>query len=151
MAIGFSNRFDFSPLIGWELDHVTIDKYHLMFWFENGNALLNVADRCSFKSSDGTVTFSYEIYGSNKSLNIDRILRTKIAGIRIVTKDQFNLVFENGDVLSIYDNPEFRSWWFLGGRRNDPSTQRTSWTLDIGDWEPEDLSDAEWESRRLQS
>jgi hypothetical protein len=34
MAIGFSDRFDFSPVIGWELYQVTIDKYHLMFWFE---------------------------------------------------------------------------------------------------------------------
>jgi len=151
MAIGFSSRFDFSPLIGWELYQVTIDKYHLMFWFENENALMNVADRCSFKSSDGTVTFSYEIYGSHKSLNIDRVLRTKIAEVRILTKDRLDLVFENGDVLSVYDNPELRSWWFLGGRQNDPTTRRTSWSLHIGDWEPEDLSDAERESRRSQN
>jgi hypothetical protein len=35
MAIGFTQRFDFSPIIGWELYQVTIDKYHMMFWFEN--------------------------------------------------------------------------------------------------------------------
>ena len=82
MAIGFSNRFDFTPIVGWELYQVTIDKYHLMFWFENKHALLNVADRCSFKSADGTVNFSYEIYGSDKSLNVDRILRVKVAEVR---------------------------------------------------------------------
>ena len=148
MAIGFSSRFDFSAIIGWELYQVTIDKYHLMFWFEDERALLNVADRCSFKSSDGTVNFSYEIYGSHKSLNVDRILRTKITEVRIITKDQLDLVFENADVLSIYDNPELRSWWFLGGRQNEPTIQRTSWSLHIGDSEPEALSDLDWQNRR---
>lgn len=135
MAIGFTQRFDFSPIIGWELYQVTIDKYHVMFWFEDERALLNVADRFSFTSSDGAVDFVYEIYGSHKSLNVDCILRTKIADARIVSKDQLDLVFENGDVLSIYDNPEFRSWWFLGGRQNEPATKRTTWSFGIGDQE----------------
>jgi hypothetical protein len=148
MAIGFSNRFDFSPIVGWELYQVTVDKYHLMFWFENERALLNVADRCSFKSADGTVNFSYEIYGSHKSLNVDRILRVKVAEVRVVTKEQLDLVFENGDVLSIYDNLDLRSWWFLGGRQDEPMTRRTSWSLHIEDWEPEDLSDADRQNRR---
>src|SRR5262249_6873563 len=138
----------FSAIIGWELYQVTIDKYHLMFWFENERALLNVADRCSFKSSDRTTNFSYEIYGSHKSLNVDRILRTKITEVRIITKDQLDLLFENGDVLSVYDIPALRSWWFLGGRQDEPMIQRTSWSLHIGDWEPEDLSDLDWQNRR---
>src|SRR5207248_3881088 len=100
MAIGFSDKFDFSPIVGWELYQVTIDKYHLMFWFENGHALLDVADRCSFKSSAGSVNLSYEIYGTHKSLNVDRILRTKVTEVRVITKDQLDLLFENGDILS---------------------------------------------------
>ncbi len=116
MAIGFSDNLDFSQIVGWELYQVTIDKYHIMFWFEGERSLLNVADRFSFRSADGTITFMYEIYGSDKFLNIDRILRVKISEVRVITKDQLELVFENGDVLSIYDNPDFRSWWFLGGR-----------------------------------
>ena len=84
MAIGFSDRFDFSPIIGWELYQVTIDKYHVMFWFENENCLLNVADRFSFTSADKTVSYIYEIYGAQKSLNLDRILRVKVADIRII-------------------------------------------------------------------
>ena len=113
MAIGFSDRFDFSPIIGWELYQVTINKYHIMFWFENGHALLNVADRFSFQSSEGSVIFTYEVYGDRKFLNVDRILRSKIVDARIISKDQLDLIFENGDTLSVYDNPEFRSWWFL--------------------------------------
>jgi hypothetical protein len=148
MAIGFTQRFDFTPIIGWELYQVTIDKYHIMFWFEAEHALLNVADRFSFRSSDGAVSFSYEIYGGHKSLDIDRILRTKIAEARTISKDQLDLVFENGDVLSIYDNPEFRSWWFLGGRQNDPITNRTSWSFAIGDQELEDLTEQEYQDRR---
>ena len=143
MAIGFSDRFDFHPIIGWQLDQVTIDKYHVMFWFENGLALLNVADRFSFHASNRSIDFVYEIYGGQKFLNVDRILRTKIICIRVVNKDQLDLVFENGDTLSIYDNPNFRSWWFLGGRELDPSTQRTDWSLDIGDSEFADMTEEE--------
>lgn len=148
MAVGFSERFDFAPIIGWELYQVTIDKYHIMFWFEDENALLNVADRFSFRSSDGAVNFSYEIYGNQKSLNVDRILRTKIVEVSIVSKDQLDLMFENGNVLSIYDNPEFRSWWFFGGRQNDPTIQRTTWSFAIGDQDPEDLTEQEYQDRR---
>lgn len=148
MAIGFSNHFDFRPIVGWELYQVTIDKYHVMFWFENENALLNVADRFSFKSFDGAVDFTYEIYGNQKSLNLDRILRVKIATTRIVTIDQLDLIFENGDILSIHDNPELRSWWFLGGRQLDPLIQRANWSFEIGDCEPDELTEDAWQRRR---
>jgi hypothetical protein len=151
MAIGFSDRFDFSPIVGWELSQVTIDKYHVMFWFEGESCLLNVADRFSFTSADKTVSYTYEIYGAQKSLNLDRILRVKVADVRIIAKDQLDLVFETGDILSVYDNPEFRSWWFLGGRHLDPASQRTRrshWTLSIGDSEAEDLTEAEIRERQ---
>ena len=148
MAIGFTDRFDFSPIIGWELYQVTIDRYHVMFWFEGDRALLNVADRFSLKSLDGLLNFSYEIYGSHKFLNVDRILRIKITEVRIITKDQLDLLFENGDILSVYDNPEFRSWWFLGGRQDDPIAPRTTWALSIRDSNLEDLADAEYQDRR---
>jgi len=147
MAVGFSDQLDFAPVIGWELDHVTIDKYHIMFWFQIDSALLNVADRFSYRSSDGLVEYSYEIYGTQKTLNVDRILRTKIVATRVITKDQLDLTFEIGDILSIYDNPEFRSWWFLGGRKNDPLTQRIGWSLSIGDLEVDDLTDEEQQDR----
>ena len=148
MAIGFSDCFDFRPVIGWELEQVTIDKYHVMFWFDRDRALLNVADKFSFRSSDGSIDFLYEIYGARKSLKVDSILRTKVADVRVVTKEQLDLIFENGDVLSVYDNPQFRSWWFLGGRELDPPTQRTKWSLHIGDREFDDLTEGERQNRQ---
>jgi hypothetical protein len=149
MAIGFSDRFDFNPIVGWELYQVTIDKYHVMFWFEGGLALLNVADRFSFKSIDGAVSFAYQIYGDNKVMNVDRILRVKITNVRIVTKDQLDLIFQNGDVLSVYDNPEFRSWWFLSGRQLAPLIQSTDrWSFEIGDFDIEDLTEEQIQKRR---
>jgi len=119
-----------------------------MFWFDDEHALLNVADRFSFRSSDGSVDFEYEIYGDQKIMNLDRVLRLKITQVRVASKDQLDLVFSNGDVLSIFDNPELRSWWFLGGRVFDPPLQRTSWSYEIGDSEPDDLSEAEYFFRR---
>jgi hypothetical protein len=153
MAIGFSDRFDFSSIVGWELYRVTIDKYHVTFWFEDESCLLNVADRFSFTSADKTVSYTYEIYGIKKSLNLDRVLRVKIADVCIITKDQLDLVFETGDILSVYDNPEFRSWWFLGGRYLDPPGQRKDWSrweiaLSIGDSEVEDLTEGEIRERQ---
>jgi hypothetical protein len=108
---------------------------------------LNIAERCSFRSSDGSVNFTYEIYGPAKFLNVDRILRTKIAAIRIVTKDQLDLVFDHGDVLSVYDDPDSRSWWFLGEREMLPSQGWSPFKFEIGDWEPEDLTDEERQIR----
>jgi hypothetical protein len=146
MAIGFSVRFDFSPIVGWELYQVTIDKYHVVFWFENENCLRNVADRFSFISADKTVSYIYEIYGAQKFLNLDRILRVKVADVRIITRDQLDLVFETGDILSVYDNPEFRSWWFLGGRNSDPTCPEDEWSLSIEG--SEHLTEAEIRERQ---
>jgi hypothetical protein len=139
MTIGFKNLSDFFPIIGWELYQVIIDKYHVVFLFENESALLNISDRFSFKSVDDLVNFSYEIYGDSKTLNIDRILRMKINDIKIYSQNRLDLIFENGDVLSVYDNPKFRSWWFLGGREFDPSLQTTQWSFEISDLESDDL------------
>jgi hypothetical protein len=63
-----------------------------------------VADRFSFTSTDKSVNYTYEIYGPQKALNVDRILRVKVTDVRIITKDQLDVVFETGDVLSVYDN-----------------------------------------------
>jgi hypothetical protein len=43
MVSGFRSAEDFQPVIGWQLYQVTLDKYHVMFFFENGWQLLNVA------------------------------------------------------------------------------------------------------------
>lgn len=147
MAIGFSENFDFSPIIGWELDQVTLDKYHVMFWFENGHSLLNVADRFSFHSADGTISYDYTIYEDNKFLNVDRILRLPIREAKVVSKDRLDLIFDNGDVLSVYDNPKFCSWWFLGGSYNLPEGGKAPYTIHIADSEIEDLSDEERKER----
>jgi hypothetical protein len=64
----------------------------------------------------------------------------------IVNKDQLDLVFENGDILSIYDNPEFRSCWFLDGREIESTTPR----LQTGDLEPDDMTEEEIQARRAQ-
>lgn len=118
-----------------------------MFWFENGHALLNVADRFSFHSADGAIDYEYTVYDENKYLNVDRILRLPILEAKVVSKDRLNLIFENGDVLSVYDNPEFRSWWFLGGSYNLPEGGQAPYTFEIGDWEIEDLSVEEIQER----
>lgn len=149
MTLGFSARFDFTPIVGWELCQVTVDKYHIMFWFENGRALLNVADRFAYRSADGQTSYQYEIYGLNKLLNVDRILRLKVIDVLVASIDRLDLVFENQDILSIYDNPELRSWWFLGSSAPfDWPPVTTQWTLSIGDIEPEEASDDELLQRR---
>ncbi len=148
MAIGFSERFDFRPIIGWELDQVKIDKYHVMFFFENEHALLNVADRFSFRSADNAVRYEYTIYGDQKSLNVDSILRVRVREIKIVSKDRLDLIFENGDVLSVYDNPEFCSWWFLGGSENLPGGGTSPYTFEISDMDEDCMTETEREERR---
>jgi hypothetical protein len=136
MGVGFETAGDFSPIVGWELYQVTFDKYHVMFWFENGRGLLNVADRFSYRSSDGAISYTYEIYGSAKAANFDRIQRESIKRVNIVSKRQLDLIFVNGDKLTINDNPEFRSWWiFLRAPSSEPPKESPIvWA--IGDDDP---------------
>jgi hypothetical protein len=150
MAAGFDNSIDFTPILGWELYQVTIDKYHVMFWFENGRSLLNVADGFTFEPGDGLPACTYAIYGEHKSLAIDNILRVRIAAVQVRSRDALELTFESGDKLIVHDTPDLRSWWFLGGQHADPATGRTEWAFEIGDREPEDMTDDEMQ-RRLQN
>jgi hypothetical protein len=115
MAWGFHSAADFSFLVRWELFQVRVDKYHIMFFVNNEWGLLNVADRFSYRAVDGSINYTYEIYGNEKYLNVDRILRTQVCDVSVYSKDRLDIAFANGDVLSVYDNPSFRSWWFIGG------------------------------------
>ncbi|NIJ42039.1 hypothetical protein FHS78_002330 [Parvibaculum indicum] len=136
MVLGFQPEMDFQRLIGWELSEVTIDKYHVMFFFNNNHDLLNIADSFSYRSADGSSCYTYEIYGERQFLDVAAILRTAISGVEIVSRSELKLVFETGCSISVFDNPRFRSWWFM------PVTEagRKFW---ISDKDLDELTDEE--------
>jgi hypothetical protein len=136
MVLGFSPSEEYEKVVGWELYQVTVDKYHVMFWFENGHALLNIADRFSYRSADRRIEYTYEIYGTAKSLQIDRILRVPIKWIAIASERQLELRFANGDVLTVHDNPEFRSWWFMKFSHDSQSPRPSLTVWKLGDEDP---------------
>jgi hypothetical protein len=109
---GFRSAEDFRPVVGWELCEVTLDKYHVMFLFENGWQLLNVAHAFSYRSADGSVAYTYEVDGPRHSIEVHRILRERVAAVEVRAKDRLALIFENGDELTVHDTPDLRSWWF---------------------------------------
>ncbi len=61
MTLGFGNGHKREALqqelIGWELYQVQVDKYHIMFWFEDGHCLLNVAWRFAYISAEKLTTY----------------------------------------------------------------------------------------------
>jgi hypothetical protein len=113
MVAGFKDAEDFAPVIGWELYQITLDKYHVMFLFENGWQLLNVAHCFSHRSRDRTVEYTYETGGADNTNRLDRLLRTRITKVFVQSERELVLVFENGDELIVYDHPRFCSWWFM--------------------------------------
>jgi hypothetical protein len=113
MALGFHADQDFSPVIGWELYQVTLDKYHVMFYFEGGCQLLNIANGFSHESVETALHYTYEIYGTRKRLEIDRLLRQRVVSVTIRSSDRLALSFSNNDVLVVHDDPAMTSWWFM--------------------------------------
>src|SRR5882672_5266201 len=101
-------------LPGWELYQVHIDKYHVMFWFEDCHCLLNVAFRFSYCASDGSISYVYDVQapGDRKSLAVDELLRRSIAAVEAHDERRLDLIFDSGDVLQVHDSPEMRSAWF---------------------------------------
>lgn len=145
MAVGFSAAHNFDPIIGWELYQVTIDKYHIMFWFNDGRDLLNVANKFSYSSADDAVNFVYDIYGPEKLIAIDRILRQAILSWKIASKNELIITFENGDQLSVLDNPKIRSWWFISEAKTYGEMPNDSFCL--SDSEYDDLTQAQIDER----
>jgi hypothetical protein len=142
MAYGFRPDQDFSSVVGWCLEQVTIDMYHVMFHFNSGWALLNIASSFSYRSAGGDVQYSYRIYGPDdeKRLNVAALLRQSIKSVRVVDAGSLELSFGNGDVLLVHDDPDMRSWWFMGGSTEEDWTTRR---INISDWELDDLSDSD--------
>jgi hypothetical protein len=138
MTLGFSSPERLQKLRAelptWELYQVQVDKYHVMFWFQNGHCLLNAAFRFGFRSSDGSIGYVYDVQapGDRKFLNVDSILRHRIVTVEAVDERQLSLVFDTGDTLIIHDSPEERSAWFY---RYDPRNHGGPllWSVDDDD------------------
>lgn len=113
MVAGFQDARDFAPVVGWELYQVTLDKYHVMFFFENGWQLLNVAHRFSHRSHDRQVDYSYQTGGEGNFNQLDRLLRERVSEVIILSERELILAFENGDELVVHDDPQVCSWWFM--------------------------------------
>jgi hypothetical protein len=133
MTLGFASPDRFlklkQELPGWALYQVHIDKYHVMFWFEDGHCLMNVAFRFSYHTSDGSFSYVYDVQapGDRKSLVVERLLRRSIAVVEANDERHLDLVFESGDVLRVHDSPEMRSAWFY---RYDPKSRRVIWFVE---------------------
>lgn len=86
-----------------------------MFLFNGAWDFLNVASKFSYRSASGDIQYTYDIYGGDqdKYLNITRILYEEIVAVEIVSIEELQMTFKNGDTLSILDNPEVKSWWFV--------------------------------------
>lgn len=138
MTIGFSSPERVSKLqqelLTWELYQVGIDKYHVMFWFEGGLCLLNAAFRFSFRSSDGSLEYVYDVQapGDRKTLNVESILRHRVMSVEALDERRLALVFDTGDTLIIHDNPKMRSAWFM---RFDPKNRNYLWVEEDADGE----------------
>jgi len=145
MTLGFSNSRRREALVrelcGWELYQVQVDKYYVMFWFQNGWCLLNVAWRFAYVSADHLTAFTYDVKaeGGRKALEVDRILRKQISAIDFPDDWEMHLVFDNGDTLIIFDQPHMRSCWFYryDGAQFDARSAPVVWSID--DEEPEDV------------
>ena len=129
MVSGFSNAEDFQPVVGWELYQVTLDKYHVMFFFENGWQLLNVAYAFSYRSADGAVAYTYEVECAGGTIEVDRILRERITQVEVTARDRLAIIFANGDALTIHDTPEYRSWWFQPMSDPEYPAKARGWSL----------------------
>ncbi|MEL7480101.1 MAG: DUF6188 family protein [Pseudomonadota bacterium] len=129
MVSQFHSTQDFEPLIGWELDRVTLDKYHVMLFFNNGWNLLNIASAFSHRSSDGKVDYTFDIYGDEAAQQVSRLLRETIVGLSIRRPDRLTLMFSNEDEFDVHDHPEFCSWWIMPVDDPERPDHKLSWSI----------------------
>ncbi|WP_289044262.1 hypothetical protein [uncultured Aliiroseovarius sp.] len=117
MTLGFSDKHRLAKLKAemetWELYQVEIDKYHVMFWFENGHCLLNVAYRFEFESNHSSESYVYDVQatGTRKFLCVEPILREQVKSVVALDERRLALEFNQGKLI-IHDSPKMRSAWF---------------------------------------
>ncbi|WP_158269955.1 hypothetical protein [Litoreibacter ponti] len=110
-----------TELMTWELYQVTIDKYHVMLWFEGGNCLLNVSYRFEFvgKAEDQDYVYDVQASGNRKLLTVEPILRQRIKSVSAPDDRRLVLEFDGGSLI-IHDSPKMRSAWFYRYDPRDP-------------------------------
>ena len=117
MTLGFGEKHRLDKLKAeletWELYQVEIDKYHVMFWFENGHCLLNVAYRFEFEAPNAGNSYVYDVQatGMRKFLCVEPILREQVKSVVALDERRLALVFNQGKLI-IHDSPKMRSAWF---------------------------------------
>lgn len=122
MTLGFGDKDRLAKLKAevetWKLYQVEIDKYYVMFWFENGHCLLNVAYRFEFESELPGQSYIYDVQaaGNRKFLCIEPILREQVKSVFALDERRLALGFDKGKLI-IHDSPRMRSAWFY---RYDP-------------------------------
>lgn len=135
MVAKFKTAAEFKPVIGWELYQVTLDKWHVMFLFNNGWNLLNVAAALTHRTADNGLEYVFDIYGKRAPLRLERLLRERVVDVQVSTADRLSLQFSNDDELVIHDAPDFCSWWFIPLDNPSDPLHAQSWS--ISDFDPE--------------
>ena len=100
---------------------------------QNGWQLLNVAHAFSYRSVDGAVSYTYEVNGPSKQIEVDRILRQCVTEVAVRTPDRLALVFENGDELTVHDAPGLCSWWFQPVEDQEHPEKSRGWRISDGE------------------
>lgn len=105
----------FDAMVGWEVHEIRLIGFHVMVFFNNGSAFLNVASRFSH-SAPGVTAYTVDIYGPDQAMLLTRIIGRTI--MRIARRSfELDIIFERGDIFTVhYDDwsdTHDASWWIL--------------------------------------
>ena len=96
--------------VGKEFNQVGVGKYDLQF-IASGTGRIQVEGRWELKASDGSLVDRSEDPETRSSHRIHSILNVTIASFRLSPPTHFELVFENGHVLTVFDaDPRYESF-----------------------------------------
>ena len=148
MAYGFRESDDFSPILGWELEQVTIDKYHVMFHFNHGWGLLNIAHSFSLRDRRALIrSFCTRSMATTKPSACMTYSGNRWCALVFGQSIGWTSSSPNGSVLTVYDEPSMRSWWFIGRPYGGRMAKIATRGCDLSDYEPDTMSDEEGVSR----
>jgi hypothetical protein len=123
---------------------VKIDRAGVTFRFEGSHRLLFVGHRFSYRDHRAGVTYDYEITErgapdpSRQWINVSGLQDATIVGVVVISRDELRLAFDSGVELSVFDHPEWQSWWFSPRDFAGVDASRFPTDLQLCDMTPEE-------------
>lgn len=103
---GVSEELPFASLIGEECNMIGLGQFQIQFHFSGDRKSLSVESNWKLRDADGNIVDRAMPHDQRTEYRIHRIIDQSVSSFEVDAPSSFQLEFENGYRLTVYDDKE---------------------------------------------